>query len=348
MRPSIPIVIALLFVAPLMLMGCAHTDPLPSGDLSVSLSLQPALDQGFVVSRVLLEIPSEGLSAELTVNASGDAASGTLTGIDPGSYVARVGVHVGLPARWAGEVEVRVRDGGVASLPEDIVNWTQLYPYLPRKVLFIGNSLTGADAGLGAGFQQMVASGLPELALAGEMVAIGGFRLEDHWDESRSPARETIATGGFDTVVLQGSPSNIVEDAFGYSLHARRFAEEIEDAGAETAHFIPQSYVGYDHHIDTLVERVEEAAEDTDAIAVPINQVWYEVRNSHGDVVTLYDDHVHPSYEGSYLYLCVLYATLMRSDPAEAGYDLNGHVAEPAKGLIEAAAWDGVRDYFNW
>lgn len=350
MRPSIPIVIALLFAAPLWFMGCAHTDPLPSGDISLTLSLQPAVDLGLTVSRVVVAVPSLDRSAELTVNAAGDEAAGSLMGLDPGTYLARVTVHVGLPAIYAGEVQVQVRDGGAAAIPADVVNWALPYPYLPRNVLFIGNSLTFRNGGLGPLFQVMVASGLPELILESEMVTASNYSLENHWEDDPSPSREAIATGEYDTVVLQGRPLGIVDNYFSYSLHVRRFEEEIAASGSETALFTPQTYVGYDHHIDTLVENVEEAAESNDATPIPINQVWYKVRNSHGDEVTLYDDDdpVHPTHAGTYLYLCVLYATLMRSDPAEAGYDMDGAVGEPAKGLIETTAWEMVRDYFDW
>jgi len=75
-------------------------------------------------------------------------------------------------------------------------------PQPETRLLFIGNSLTQAN-------------NLPELVVSlakaagkragAEMVATGGFGLEDHWNQG--DAQKAIARGGWSVVILQQGPS---------------------------------------------------------------------------------------------------------------------------------------------
>src|SRR5215471_13990765 len=72
----------------------------------------------------------------------------------------------------------------------------------PRRVLFIGNSLTRANNLPGMVAAMSAAVGQP---LECERVTFEGYSLEDHWNQGS--ARQAIARGGWSIVVLQQGPS---------------------------------------------------------------------------------------------------------------------------------------------
>ncbi len=337
-------------ILPLLLLSlaaCAKTPVSPTGDLVLTLDLQPAIDAGIVPDRVLAEARGypDHVSIELSIDSS--QASGTLAGLYAGDYELRVLVHADIPAYAAGEKSVTVREGDSTTLPVDFVDWQDVYPEFPRSVLFIGNSLTGANGGLAAHFAPMAVGAWPFLETSADQIAYGGYSLAAHWDNEPSASREAIATGDYDWVVLQGSPSGMVNNPGDYERYAGYFAAAIESAGGRTALLVPQSYQGEDEYIEYLQATCAAAAEDTGARIVPASQAWYDCLATHPDI-ELFRDHVHPTEAGTYLYLCVLYATLLQGHPGEAGYDMDSAVPQEEREQIEDSVWATVREHFGW
>ena len=77
----------------------------------------------------------------------------------------------------------------------------------PLRVLFIGNSLTAWND-LPNLFASLAQAGGHERPVA-RTIAVGGFSLEDHWNQG--DAQKGIATGRWDFVVLQQGPSSLAE-----------------------------------------------------------------------------------------------------------------------------------------
>ena len=77
----------------------------------------------------------------------------------------------------------------------------------PLRILFIGNSLTQSNDLPGIVTRLAMADGQPQPLT--RMVAVGGFSLEDHWNQG--DALRAIHDGPWDFVVLQQGPSALIE-----------------------------------------------------------------------------------------------------------------------------------------
>src|SRR5688572_15850379 len=94
----------------------------------------------------------------------------------------------------------------------------------PRKVLFIGNSLTFYQDGIYTHFQRLAAAATPPLKVQADKAVVGGQYFRTLWDRYPEP-RQAIAKG-YDVVVLQEDlPETTVADFREYS---RRFVAEIK------------------------------------------------------------------------------------------------------------------------
>ena len=100
----------------------------------------------------------------------------------------------------------------------------------PLRILFVGNSLTVRQrrAGPGRGHRP----GQPA-SLVCEHVTAPDLSLEDHWRQGH--ARQAIASGGWDFVVLQQGPSALPDSRALLVDYARRFDKAVRSAGATTA-----------------------------------------------------------------------------------------------------------------
>ncbi len=99
-------------------------------------------------------------------------------------------------------------------------------PTPARHILFIGNSYTFMNGGID---QQ-----LKGLAPSSEIssVAIGGYTLENHWNDPNT--LQTIRKGGWDFVVLQEQSQTPIFDRDRYYQYARLLDTEIRKTGART------------------------------------------------------------------------------------------------------------------
>ena len=90
------------------------------------------------------------------------------------------------------------------------------------RVLFVGNSLTATNdlpATVAA-----IARGVGHTTIDVQMVAPGGYALEDHW--ANGDALAALRTGRFDVVVLQQGPSSLPESRVNLIEWTKRWADE--------------------------------------------------------------------------------------------------------------------------
>ena len=104
----------------------------------------------------------------------------------------------------------------------------------PLRILFIGNSLTQSNDLPGIVTRLAMADGQPQPLT--RMVAVGGFSLEDHWNQG--DAQRAIAAGPWDFVVLQQGPSALPDSRQLLVAYARRFGDAITKAGARPAMYM--------------------------------------------------------------------------------------------------------------
>lgn len=186
----------------------------------------------------------------------------------------------------------------------------QAFAQTPRRILFIGNSLTYYN-------------NLPQLAEAvfagaGEpietrMVAKPDFSLTDHWRDG--DALEAIASGPWDIVVLQQGVSARGDSRRQLRREAARYAPLIAQAGARPAMYAvwpPRERI---HDSARAAESYALAAADIGAMLFPVTDAWLAARRLSREVDLYSPDGRHPSAYGTYLAVLVMYAVITQRSP---------------------------------
>jgi hypothetical protein len=204
------------------------------------------------------------------------------------------------------------------------------------RVLFVGNSFTYANdlPALVAALAE--AGGQAPLGFAS--VTFGNFSLEDHWNQG--DAREAIARGGWDYVVLQQGPSALPESRVLLIDYTRRFAEEIRRAGARPVLYMVWPSQQRSGDFDGVSTSYRQAAEAVDGLLVPAGDAWRAAWR-RDPALTLYSpDGLHPTLAGSYLAALVFYRSLYDTSPVGLPARLKGmlDLPEAQAAVLQAAA----------
>jgi hypothetical protein len=167
-------------------------------------------------------------------------------------------------------------------------------PASASRVLFIGNSLTEAN-----NLPGMVESLCRQDGVTTRSVSVGGFSLEDHWNQGT--ALRAIDEGGWAVVVLQQGPSALPDSQKNLREWTVRFDERIRRVGARTALYMvwPESF--RPEAFDAVSDSYRLAAEGVNAALFPVGEAWREVWR-HDTSVQLYGpDGFHPTATATYL-----------------------------------------------
>ena len=179
------------------------------------------------------------------------------------------------------------------------------------RVLFIGNSLTYAND-LPA-IVEALAEASHQKRFVYKTIALPNFGLEDHWQQGE--ARNVIAKGKWDVVVLQQGPSGLEESRRSLLDSVRRFDKEIRAAGAKPALYMVWPAEARFGDFDRVVESYKLAAEEVKAMLLPAGQAWREAWKRDAKIALYSEDKFHPSVAGSYLAALVMYENLFGNSP---------------------------------
>jgi len=204
------------------------------------------------------------------------------------------------------------------------------------SVLFLGNSYT-TENDLPNTFRELALS-LGETVEV-EMVAPGGFRLEQHFENQ--PTRDAIASRPWDVVVLQEQsqipsvdPSNT---ALAVMLGSARLLVEMVKENRECT--LPVFYMtwgrenGDDQQCPTwppvctyegmqqlLRERYLMMTVENFGRAAAVGSAWKRVRDERPDIDLYQADGSHPTFAGTYLAACVFYTTIFQTSCSGAAF----------------------------
>ena len=180
------------------------------------------------------------------------------------------------------------------------------------KVLFVGNSFTVWRGGLQRQLKALSDGQSPRLGYEADSVVRGGASLEVMWD--RTKARQRIAEGGWDVVVLQEDlPETTVKS---FREHAAKFV-----AAARAVEARPVLYMtwGYDRlnwiSFDQILAAHREVAATLHVEVAPVGLAWQLARERRPDLDLYGRDREHPSLAGMYLTLMVIEATISGLQP---------------------------------
>ena len=185
--------------------------------------------------------------------------------------------------------------------------------FVPKKVLFVGNSYT-YFWNLPQQVTRLAKEG--NIDLVTKQSTIGGANLGQHWRSDRNlKTVQLIKEEGFDAVVFQDHSLRAIQHPDSLMLFGEKLASLAKEHGAKV-----YVYMTWAREFDPFMQHeitagYEQLAKRIDAIVVPVGLAWERARKMRPDI-NLYDaDGSHPSTTGSYLSACVFYAKLTGKSP---------------------------------
>jgi hypothetical protein len=222
--------------------------------------------------------------------------------------------------------------GGAASAGAEVIS---------LRVLFVGNSLTATND-LPAHVAWLAERTGRRLEY--RTIAVGGFNLEDHWHLGQ--AREALATGRWDVVVMQQGPSALPESQADLRHWATTFADAARAAGTRPALLTvwPESY-RQDAIVDVIAS-YRRAAQAAGADLLPAGAAWREAWRCNPRLPLYGADGFHPGAFGTYTAALVVYGRLFRAPligvPGLAPPGLRLRVARTVQASAAVALGRGV------
>lgn len=219
---------------------------------------------------------------------------------------------------------------------------------LPRSVFFIGDSFTFENLGLDSLMQDMAAVATPPMKIETGSATIGGAPLEQLWRGNH--ALDRIHSGTWDVVVLQEDLA-MGTDVPTFFEYAAKFDEEIRKARGRTVLYMTWEYLPPLNRV-----RLEEIAQAYNQIGAqlrvpvaPVGRARERAHQERPDLNLYAHDGQHSSMAGTYLGLCVLYATIFGLDPEgspyQPQYSLQYTVTAEDCAFLQRIAWEMVQEY---
>jgi hypothetical protein len=206
----------------------------------------------------------------------------------------------------------------------------------PKKVLFIGNSLTYRQDGIYSHLEKLAASADPPVLLLTEKSIKGGATLKTHWE--RAEPREMIIKGDCDVVVLQEDLPEINVSYF--REYTRRFVLEIRKKNSRPILLMAWYYPRLGWISTSEIARAHrDMAREFDVEVAPVALAWQRSIKKRPDIDLYVADREHPGIYGTYLATCVVYATLFGKSPVGLGYTAPGISSDKAA-FLQQIAWE--------
>jgi hypothetical protein len=251
-------------------------------------------------------------------------------------------------------VQPRLRPGHLAGVL--VAAAIALAPALPsaqarpsRHVLFIGNSYTAAN-----NLAEVVA-GIAEARQAGPVIvpsmALRGGQMLD-WHLHYGPAMPALEAPAHDItdVVLQeqstlgagdaqddasGGQHLTIADPAEFYAGVRGLVKRIRARGATPVLFMTWARRDWPEDLEKLQKAYVSIGRELNVKVAPVGVAWAEAQRRIPTLVMYVADGSHPSWAGSYLAACVLYATITGQDPRGAPALISGHFVDRRSGEID-------------
>jgi hypothetical protein len=217
-----------------------------------------------------------------------------------------------------------------------------------KRILFIGNSLTGAND------MPFFFVALAESAKVSPVPSVQvdwqpDFALIDHWNVG--VIQPVIAENKFSVVVLQQGPSSVGVNRDTLRLAAKLFAPLIRNGGGMPAMMAVWPTIDRFADFDRATESYQLAARDVNAAMIPTGEVWRAAWKRNPSLGFYSPDGLHPSPLGSYAMalslLGILYDRSVVGLPSSLQLS-NGSrlVFDPAvAAIVQQAADEANREY---
>jgi hypothetical protein len=177
----------------------------------------------------------------------------------------------------------------------------------PKRILFIGNSLTAANQ-MPALFVALAESAKVSPLPTADIDWHPDFALIDHW--SIGEPQPLIAKGRYSVVVLQQGPSSVEVNRDTLRLAAKLFAPLIRAAGGVPAMLAVWPTSDRLVDFDRATESYRLAAADVGGMMIPSGEVWRAAWRRNPALAFFSSDGLHPSALGSYAMALSLFGIL--------------------------------------
>jgi hypothetical protein len=343
----------------ILLAGCSSSSPAqPVGDaeLPITLSLVPAQNLGFTVSRVRATITCDDFVDSMNLAIVDTVATGTFSDLQPGIYCITIQVFDDedmLIATGSGAGEVIAGETTTVFITLDflpttgelviIVTWNVPQPEPPTAVLFIGNSYTASYGGMGQLLYDMTTAVYGDSVLCAQSVVYGGYTLEMHWN---NPATlDAIGSGNWDLVVLQEQSTRPIDDPELMYQYADSLCSYIRMYGAEPAFFMTWAREYDPTMTEPLAAAYNYCGAAFDAEVIACGRAFARCRENCPDISIYRPDGSHPNAQGSYLALCLFYSELWDADPRGIEWTFDPGITTDERASLQQCAWETAQTY---
>jgi hypothetical protein len=203
------------------------------------------------------------------------------------------------------------------------------------NVLFVGNSFTARNDVPGLIAEMAAARGH---RMTSKLLSIGGASLKQHFNKGLALA--SIASGDFDTVVLQEQSTLPVKNAGRMHENVRLFDAPIRAAGARMVLYLTWARRHAPESQAAITDAYVSIGRELGATVAPAGVAWERVLSRHPEIALHDTDGSHPNLAGSYLSACVLFAAVFGESPAGAPFPET--VGKDRAAVLQAEAWATV------
>lgn len=218
-------------------------------------------------------------------------------------------------------------------------------PDVPRRILFIGNSYTASNGGIGPVTGGMADVNHENWNIMTDQITQGGATLEMHFQNENT--LETIESGSWDIVVLQEQSTRPLDDPELFAEYAALLDSVIQVHGGSTVLFMTLALEYYPDMILGLSEAYTAAGETLSAAVAPVGLAFEAVRMSDPEFELYQNDGSHPNQAGTYLAACVFYAVFWEESPAGLPYSGSFEISEDDCWFLQTTAWQTVTQYLS-
>ena len=200
------------------------------------------------------------------------------------------------------------------------------------RILFVGNSFTSRN-----NLPGLLASMAAERGITIEhrLISAGGASLRQHLNAGK--ALTEIATGNYDTVVLQEQSTLPAKNPTRMHESIRDFHTAITASGAETALYLTWSRKGTPQ--EPLTTAYATIATELGATLIPAGLIWQHFQSTHPEVTLHAPDNSHPALAGTYLTACTFLIALLHEDPTTLTTPPPNALSPDTAALLRQSAW---------
>ena len=217
-------------------------------------------------------------------------------------------------------------------------------PFLPEKVLFIGNSHTNYNEGIDFHLREFLkATSLPFTPIV-EKITMDGYTMEQHSEDDNTLSK--ISEKEWDIIVFQENTYRAAYEALDAKVGMQNLRFKIKNPNTKVLLFMTWAYEDSPNMINAIKATYEETAQLTNAIVIPVGIAFRDVPNDPDNNIDLYnEDGIHPSLEGTFLATAMFYARIYEKDPIENSYTAN--LTKENADYLKQAAKTVLKDYPN-